>query len=282
MTIKKALIYSNKKLKPLDPNYIEGSLLLSFCLGKNKEYLYAHPEQRLIETQLKNFEKLIIRRLKKEPLAYLIKQKEFYDLNFYVDKNVLIPRPETELIINEVLKIITNNQKPITIADIGTGSGCIAIALAKLLAKAKITAVDISSPALKIAKKNAKRHNVFEKIKFLQSDLLSFKDGKKSALADFLPSSVIIANLPYLTKKELTNVPFEPQKALFGGKNGLEIVEKFLRQISKLKYQPQTIFLEISPTQTNKIKNLVNKYLPDKRIKFIKDLNSQIRLIKIL
>jgi len=273
MTIKQALTWVNRILRKIDSQFIEGSILLSFCLGKDKEYLYTHPEQRLTETQLKNYKKLIARRLKKEPIAYLIKQKEFYGLNFYVNKNVLIPRPETELIIDEVLKTITNNQKPITIADIGTGSGCIAVTLAKLLAKAKITAVDISPSALKIAKKNAKKHNVFKKIKFLQGDLIKPLKNQRFDL--------IIANLPYLTKKELTNVPYEPKPALNGGKDGLFYIKKFLSQVKNNIKPTSIIYLEISPPQVNKIKNLVKKYLPRKKITFIKDLNKRDRIVKI-
>lgn len=272
MTIKEALIFSNNKLKYLDPYFLEGEILLSFILKKPKEYLYAHPEQKLTEAQLKNFKKLIGRRLKKEPIAYLIKQKEFYGLNFYVDKNVLIPRPETELIIDEVLRI-ANCELRIAICDIGTGSGCIAVTLAKLLAKAKITAIDIYPSALKIAKKNAKINGVLKNIQFKKSNLFSKLKNYKF--------EIIVANLPYLTKKELTNVPYEPRQALFGGKNGLEIIEKFLSQAKNILKPDSIILLEISPTQLNNIKKLVKKYLPDKKIKFIKDLNNKTRLIKI-
>ncbi len=272
MTIKQALVWSNKTLHKIDPQFIEGSILLSFCLGKNKEYLYTHPEQRLTEAQLKNYKKLITRRLKKEPIAYLIKQKEFYGLKFYVDKNVLIPRPETELIIDEILKI-NQNQKLKTILDIGTGSGCIAISLAKHLPKVKIFATDISQKALLVAKKNAKQHNVLKKIKFLQGDLIKPLKNQRFDL--------IIANLPYLIINELKNVPFEPKKALFGGKNGLEIIEKFLAQVKNILKPNSIIYLEISPTPVDKIKKLAKKYLPEKKMKFIKDLSLKNRIVVI-
>ena len=281
MNIKQTLIWATNKLK-IKTASLDAEVLLSNVLKKPKEFLYTYPEKELTNQQTEKFKKLISRRAKFEPIAYLTNQKEFYGLNFYVDKCVLIPRPETELLVEEVLsqiyKLQTKSYK-ITIADIGTGSGCIAITLAKHLPKATIYAADISKTALTLAKKNAKKHQV--KIKFYQGDLIKPLKNKKIDL--------IVANLPYLDdnyknllkSSNKMSLKFEPKMALRGGKFGLDVYQRLFIQINQLKNKPKLIIGEIPHCYLNQTKKLTKKYFLKKEIIIKKDLAGLNRILII-
>lgn len=238
-------------------NSLESEVLLAFVLGKTREFLIAHPEEEVAKDAGKRFAFLCKKRVSTIPLNYLTHHREFYGLDFYVDSRVLIPRPETELLVDEVLDFCGNSkellEKP-RICDVGTGSGCIAVSLAKNLPQATITAIDISKPALCVAKKNAKIHGVFGKINFLQSDLLGkISKGKFDCM---------VANLPYISQKETVSlareiVDHEPHIALFGGKKGTELFEKLFGQILKMKFKPEMLIGEIGFSQKNKISQLI-------------------------
>jgi len=269
MTIKHSLDLAIKKLK-LKKNKtaaLDAEVLLAFILKKPKEFLYTWPDKKLTADQTKKFQALISRRTGGEPVAYLIKNQEFYSLDFYVDKRVLIPRPETELLIEEVMEYVMNQK--LKIADIGTGSGCIAVALAKNLPAAKIIATDISKKALAVAKKNAGKHKA--KIDFFYGNLLQPLINKKNKI------DIIVANLPYLKKP----LPFEPKTAFVGGKDGLEIYEKLIQQIANYKLRSKLILLEIDPRQIIKIKKIISKYLPQAKIEIKKDLAKLARTVVI-
>ena len=187
MNIKQALVFGAEKLKKIKINsaVLDAEILLSWILKKPKEFIYAHPEKIINSQQLTKFRKLINQCAKGMPIAYLTGHKEFYGLNFLVNKDTLIPRPETELMVEEVLKQIKNDKiKNFTLIDVGTGSGCIPICLVKIFysvipAQAgiqedlRIIGLDISKKVLLIACRNAKLHKVNNKIKFIKSDLLS-------------------------------------------------------------------------------------------------------------
>lgn len=285
MTLKQALILASQKLKNHDISSasLDAEILLSFVLKRKREYLLAHPEQKLTPKQIKKFRPLISRRAQKEPVAYLIHQKEFYGLDFYVDKNVLIPRPETELIIEEVKKIISPTKKSIII-DLGTGSGCLAIALAKISLEAPIYGIDISPQALKVAQKNARRHLV--KIKFLPGDLLLPLPQK---IWQSKRKKIILANLPYLSEKykkdlKTTSLKYEPPKALWGGKDGLKYYRLLLKQIQKIINSDKpflNIFLEINPEQSQRLQKMIKQYIPKVKIKIKKDLSGLERMVRI-
>lgn len=243
--------------------------------GKDKAWFYSNLDYELSKLEESKYKKYISRRAKSEPVAYIINKKEFYGLDFYVNKNVLIPRPETELLVEECLKICKNaSQRVQVVVEIGTGSGCVAIAVAKNLS-VNIIATDISNKTLRVAKKNAKIHKVDNKIKFIKNDLLS---GIKNIKPD-----IVIANLPYLTPVQYKNNPdlkYEPKNALVGGIDGLEYIKKLLQQISKLKYKPKYVLLEIDPEQKSKIKKIpfgIGKV----KIKFVKDLNGRDRVVVV-
>jgi len=304
MNIKQALIKANKKLN-LKNSSLDAEVLLSFVLKKPKEFLYTHPETELTMTQEKKLKSLLNRRLKCEPVAYLTNHKEFYGLDFYVDKRVLVPRPETELLVEKLIlslrpfsfiqgrleyaerrglrpnvvsvggrsnlirllhpDVVGVRNDKYTIADIGTGSGCIAIALAKHLPKAKVIATDVCQRALKVAQKNAKTHQV--KIKFFQGDLLEPIKNQKI--------DIIVANLPYGAKEEWrddNSIKFEPELALYSKKSGLAIYEKLFQQIKSLKLKPKLILIEIDPSQVNNIKKIIKQHIPQSKIKIEKDL----------
>lgn len=285
MNIQQALISSIKKLRAsASPSaHLDAEVLLSYILKKPRGYLLAHQEQKLTATQTKKFKSLISRRQKGIPIPYLTNHQEFYSLDFFVDQRVMIPRPETELLIEEVVKharliyhkLYAISHKPIIIADIGTGSGCIAVTLVKYLPNVKIYATDISEKALAVAKINAKKHKVLKRIKFLKGDLLSPLGRLRSLDRNI---DILVANLPYLTRDELANVPHEPKQALYGGKLGLEIVERLLIQAPKYLKPEGKIFLEISPTQTKALEYIVEQQLPGRKVEFKKDLAGRDRV----
>ncbi len=278
---------SKLKYKSLSP-FLDIEILLSQALNKPKEYLYEYPEKKLSAKQLSIFKKLFSRRLRGEPIAYILGYKEFYDLKFKVNKNVLIPRPETEILVDEVItsvKAPSSKLQVPSVVDIGTGSGAIIISLAKNL-KGNFYATDISAKALAIARQNARLNKVT--VKFFKGNLLEPISSKLlgSAEAGQAPSSkpIIVANLPYLTSKELQNstLKYEPKIALNGGQNGLEYFYELFDQIKKFEIKPLAIFLEIGWNQAGKIKQMAKKVLPNYKIKVIKDLSGFDRVIKIL
>jgi len=286
MDIKNIISQYSSKLKKTSPSPIlDIELLLTKILNKPKEYLFEYPEKNLTNLQLNKFNKLFNRRLKGEPIAYLLSHKEFYNLDFKVDKNVLTPRPETEILVEEALNFIKKN-KPRLIFEIGVGSGAIIISLAKNIPKAEFIATDISSKAINIAKQNAKRHRV--KIKFLKGNLLEpilqFPNFQL-----LITNSLIVANLPYLDKKEENLLPsantiglkFEPKIAYDGGPDGLKYFRQLFFQIQRYNLKPKAIFLEIGHKQAQQIKNLAKQTLPKYKFQIKKDLCGFDRVIII-
>jgi len=277
MTINQVLKNATLKISPL-----EAEILLAFVFKKDKIFLYKNPDYPLNAKRYTLFRQLISRRQKGEPIAYITNFQEFYELDFYVDRNVLIPRPETEIlveiVINEIAKRYTLNPKRLIVADIGTGCGTIAVGIAKELLVhrrfsegGRIYATDFSQKALKIAQKNAKKHKVEKQIKFLHGNLL-----------EPLPKKVdiIVANLPYVKKNAQIN-KFEPKTALFAGKDGLDLIKKLLINAPKYLKPGGKIFLEISPEQKSVLLKFIKQNLPNAKHKFIKDLAKKDRVLKI-
>ncbi|MFA7314958.1 MAG: peptide chain release factor N(5)-glutamine methyltransferase [Candidatus Magasanikbacteria bacterium] len=289
MIVKKLLI-KNTKIPLLDKE-----ILLAYVIKKSREFLFANPEFEINFWQKIKFEKLIKQRQKNISVAYLIKHKEFFGLDFFVNKNVLVPRPDTEIMVEQVLKEIQNSKfkiQNLLLIDIGTGSGCIPISVIKTLKQEnmKTIAVDISKKALYIAKRNAQRHNV--DIKFLHGNLLEpvikiLEHGFNKS-NEFV-QIVLTANLPYITEQQFQTEPSiqqEPKLALVADNEGLALYEELLKQIVQLLSSflfPHSSFLyfEIDPTQTEKIKILIKKYLPKANIEIKKDLSGLDRLVII-
>jgi len=293
MIIKQSLIWATKILKKSKILFpaLDAEILLSFAVKKPKEFLYAHSEKKLAKGHFNKFKKLVARRAKYFPVAYLTGHKYFYGLDFFVNKDVLIPRPETETLVEEVLKIakfpphlsplptgarklplpsgervgVRGNQS-FTIVDVGTGSGAIAITLAHHLPKAKIFATEISLGAKKVARKNILRHKAA--VTLLRGNLLEplIKSSKyKVASIKYL---LIVANLPYLNTKQWQKTQpeikkYEPRQALDGGADGLKYYKQLLNQIKLLitNYPlPITSLFEIDPSQTKHIIKLIHQY----------------------
>mgnify|MGYP001615920082 CR=1 FL=1 len=274
MTISQALIKAYAKLlvPPINSAHLDAELLLSFVLGKPREYILVHPDLELSQSQILKFNKFIAQRAKNIPLAYLTHVKEFYGRPFYVDQRVLVPRPETEMMVEEVRSKKLEVRSNTAMVDVGTGSGCIIITLAKELEnlKSKINppagglkfiATDISKDALTLARKNARIHGVDKKIKFLHGNLLEplFLKIKNYKIKNF----IIIANLPYLTPAEIkqsSTIKHEPRLALAAGSNGLKYYRQLAVQLRQFNIKhpniPVSLFCEIDPAQNKKIKKI--------------------------
>ncbi|HEX8973910.1 MAG TPA: peptide chain release factor N(5)-glutamine methyltransferase [Patescibacteria group bacterium] len=265
-------------------------LLLCHALGKSRVFILAHPEYEIPSLKIRNLKLKIARRAKGEPVAYLIGHREFYGLDFKVNKHTLIPRPETELMVEQVLDLLRSELRSNVVVDIGTGSGCIIISIAHGSKNdAGYFATDISANALKVARKNAEAHNLDKKIKFLHGSLLEPLLKSKSYKLT-AKSLVVTANLPYLSKEIYESAPrdvldFEPKSALYSNKAGLAHYEKLLKQIHQLlvtDYELRvTAFLEISPEQKQPISRLIKSILPEAETSFTKDLAGKWRICKI-
>ncbi|MGE5392590.1 MAG: peptide chain release factor N(5)-glutamine methyltransferase [Candidatus Saccharibacteria bacterium] len=256
MTIREALNTGAKMIRQsgghLSP-VLDSEVLLCFALKTDKARLLTDPDRKVGARTLKRFLALAKKRGTGVPVAYLTGSKEFCGLDFSVNRGVLIPRPETEGLVEELSSRL-NGLRDMDILDIGTGSGCIVVSLAKKLPGNRFFASDVSGSALTVAKRNAKRHRA--KITFKKSDLLSGW-GKM----DF---DVIIANLPYGWKAwkndssaETRGLKYEPGKALFTGDGGLFLIKKLFRQVV-LKRRPFMVAIEFDPRQAKKIKSLTS------------------------
>jgi release factor glutamine methyltransferase len=272
----------------------ETYILLSFSINKTKEFLLAHPDYSVNKQDEKKFLKSIKKRVSEMPIAYIIGHKEFYGFDFEVNKHTLIPRPETEMLVEETLKLSHGNTN---IIDIGTGSGNIIISIAKQLKsqevkdeKQKFFGIDTSQKTLAVAQRNAKIHNVYDKIKFLRGNLL--KPILKLFTANYslkTASCIIVANLPYLSQKIYSAMnrsvkDFEPKKALLSGEYGLDHYCELFGQTAtmEMKYQQKiTILLEISPEQKTNIEKEIPKRFVHAKISFRKDLSQKWRLVCI-
>jgi len=320
------------------PN-IDARLLLKFTLEKTREYLTAHTCEPLTNSDYARFRRVIRRRKKGEPIAYITKEKEFFGYDFYVNKNVLIPRPESEMLVENSLSFLESRIKPclpagrnqelrkklptthyplLSILDIGTGSGNVIISLALETKKlppfgrglAKKTersyclmpifnASDISKKALYVARKNTKKHGVSKNIRFFQSDLFSNSTMPKKY-------DVIIANLPYVPKNskeqkmavdhlesnkrscELSKskwknpILYEPKSSIFAKDSGMKIIKKFIDQAKKRINDKGLILIEADPRNIKKLSIYAKKLFDDSKIKIIKDLSGQKRMLKVL
>ena len=265
---------------------IDFDLLLSYSIHKPKEFVYSHPEYRLSVWQRLRLKYFLFLRKRGYSVAAITGHKEFYGLDFFENKNVLTPRPDTELMVAEAIRIMNyelriKNDQTILI-DVGTGSGCIPIAIIKTLAHKNINtfATDISGAALRVAKKNARKHNV--DIKFFKGNLLTpIKKiiNHKSKIINF----IITANLPYLTEKQFQSEPSiqrEPKNALVAANNGLALYEELFKQIKNAGLTA-IIFLEIDPSQSETIVKIIKRYFPNSNVEIKKDLGGLDRLVKI-
>ena len=242
------------KINKIPNPQLDSELLLSEAINKAKEYIVFNPKKNLDGTQLKKFNNLIERRKKGEPIAYLVNKKEFWKYEFYVNKNVLIPRPDTELIVERVLKIYSKNSR-IQVLDIGTGSGCILLSILKERANFYGTGIDISKKSINISKFNAKKLKLMNRVKFYNSDVDNFKIGKYDIIVSN-PPYIELFNLKYL-EKDVVN--FEPRLALNGGLDGFFKIRKIIKKASVLIKKKGKLILEIGFNQKNKVREILKK-----------------------
>jgi release factor glutamine methyltransferase len=260
---------------------VEAELLLGHVLGISKTQLYTEPERGLASAEIKRLWNLVQRRISHEPTAYILGHCEFYGIDFYVDCRTLIPRPETELLVEKAVELSQRTCHPgkqITIADIGTGCGAIAVSLTLALPQAKIYATDISAAALQVAEINCQRHAVSSHMKLLQGNLLEPLPQ---------PVDMVIANLPYIKNYEFKDLSpeirnFEPTISLAGGEDGLDRIQQMLEQMpGKLNYGA-CFLLEIGRGQGEMVTSLINSYFPQASIELIPDLGGIERVVKVI
>lgn len=274
MTIRTALREASLKLKHSPTARLDGQVLLCHVLGVEKPYLIARDQDVLSDDDRLNFETLVMRRAKGEPIAYLIGHQEFWDLDFLVTPSVLIPRPETEHLIEQALAF-TNQHENCTAVDIGTGSGAIAVTVSKHTS-AKVYAVDISSDALAIAKTNAEKHAT--EITFFQGSLA------QPLIDQGIKVHLLMANLPYIRSDEMPNLAVtqhEPSLALDGGDDGLDLVRELLVQVPSVCHPNALILLEIGMEQGQAVVDFATEYLKPKSATVVQDLAGLDRIVTI-
>ncbi len=255
----------------------EAEVLLAHSLGINRSQLYATLSDPMPEAVLHEYRGLLARRAAGEPSAYVTQRREFFGLEFYVDPRVLIPRPETELLVEKVLDLGRTRYagRPLRVADIGTGSGAIAIAIAVNLPDAEIYAADASPEALEVAAINCTKHGVAGRVHLLQGDLLSPLPGRVDLL---------VANLPYIRDGDYASLPrhvreHEPASALLAGRQGLDFIFKLLEQAAAKISPDGTILLEIGAGQARAVAARARALFPGAKIEILKDLASLDRVI---
>ncbi len=264
----------------IDP--AEAQLLLAHVLGVDQAYLLAHPNHRLNPWQRWRYARLQARRAAGWPVAYLLGEKWFYGRAFYVNRSTLIPRPETERLIEVVRDLVeARRASPLRIVDVGTGSGCIAVTLAAEL-NVPVIATDTSRRALATARRNARRHDVAGLITLLHGNLLEpiRTDVAPQRLAGRRPT-IIVANLPYLPADHpAEQTPFEPRGALYGGgDDGLDAIRALVDDCrDEARLVPTAVVLEIDPRQDAAVRSLLADRLPPGDIQIHEDLSGQPRV----
>ena len=256
MNIENILIEGTNTLKQsgVSNPQLDCEILLSNSINKDKKYIILNPKQILNDGQLSDFMSLIEKRKKGEPIAYLINKKEFWNNEFFVNKDVLIPRPDTELIVEEVLKIYSKNTH-LQVLDIGTGSGCILLSILKERKYFYGTGIDISKKSINVSKFNAKKLNLENRVKFFHSSVDNFTRGKYDLIVSN-PPYIELVSLKYL-EKDIVN--FEPKLALSGGFDGFSKIRKVINKANYLIKKNGKFILEIGFNQKNKVKEILKQ-----------------------
>jgi release factor glutamine methyltransferase len=241
-------------------------------MGISRTALLAYPEQILTPDQLSDFRTLIRRRAADYPLPYLTGRVEFYGLELEVTPEVLIPRPETELLVDLALA-----RRPTSVVDVGTGSGCIAVALATHLPRVTIYAIEISSAALALAQRNVERHGIEERVRLMVGDVLNPRPG---------PVDLIVSNPPYIPTGDCASLPVsvrdhEPRLALDGGPDGLEITQRLLTQAPAVLRPGGGLLIEIGATQGEAASRLAQTYFPQATVRVHPDLAGRDRVLEV-
>lgn len=251
MKISKVLQKAKEELRSakIESDVLDSMILLCHSLNFSREQVVFNPDLELTQNQIEIFFQLIARRKNREPISHIINKREFYGLDFFVDKNVLDPRADSESLIELVLENVDKN-KNLEILEIGSGSGCLIITLLKNLINAKGMAVDISKEAIAIAKKNSQTHQVDSRLEFIYSDIFEKISNKKF--------DIIISNPPYIKTKAIENLQdevrlFEPRLALDGGIDGLNFYKRIAKESSNFLKKDGIIFLEVGDDQKKEV-----------------------------
>jgi len=274
MILEEVVKYASNELKKekINSHQLDSELILSHIMGVSREFLILNSQLIIKKNTLKKYNFAIQRRIKREPVAYITGKKEFWSENFLVNKNTLVPRPETELMIYTVLKFFKN--KTINVLDVGTGSGCVLLSILKNLNFSRGTGIDISSKAIKVATLNAKKLNLSNRSYFKICDIENYNIGK---------FDLIISNPPYIPSKDIKNlskdiIHHEPKSALDGGIDGLDLIKKVIYKSNHLLKGNGLFVIEIGFNQYRKVADIL------KRSKFREigtefDYNNNVRCI---
>ncbi len=230
---------------------LDSEILLSKTLRKSREEILVNLDQEINEKNILKFEKFIERRSKKEPIAYILQEKEFWSKQFNINKNILIPRPETELLVDKVLKIF--KEKKISILDVGTGSGCILLSLLSELKNSIGVGIDVSKEAIFVAKINRNRFNLENRAKFFKKSIMSVINKK---------FDLVVSNPPYIERNDIKNLSedvkrYEPILALDGGNDGLDFIKKVIYKSKEVLKINGTLALEIGNEQIKKVSKIL-------------------------
>jgi len=254
MNLKAAISASSDQLRKagIAEPLMEARSLIAIALKRHKSFIYAYPEYELSASELESYLCLVARRAKREPYQHIVGKQEFFGLDFLVSPDVLIPRPETEVLVEETLKILNAVDSPV-ICEIGIGSGCISIAILKNSPTATSFALDISEFALALAKRNAEQHEVGERLRLIRSDLFKAISDRKF--------DVIVSNPPYVPLGDLEHLQpevrdFEPHSALTDGGSGLSIIERIVADSPERLHSGGRLLLEIGFGQAERVREM--------------------------
>ena len=251
---------------------LDAELLLAHALKVDRVRLIIDADRPLAPAELATYRQLIQRRRAREPIAYIRERREFYGLDFCVDRRVLIPRPDTEILVDLALA-----REPATVVDVGTGSGCIAISLAVHLPEAFVYAIEISPAALAVARRNVERHGVAGRVRLMAGDVLSPRPG---------PVDLIVSNPPYIPTGQCASLPasvrdHEPRLALDGGLDGLETIQRLMAQALAVLHPSGGLLVEIGADQGKAAVYLARTYFPDATIRVHPDLAGRDRVLEV-
>jgi len=282
VAIRDALAWAARQFSPhiTDTPRLDAELLLAYAMGCDRTRLHTYPEQILSSEQRRNFEFSTRQHAQGEPIAYILGSQEFFGLEFFVDQRVLIPRPETELLVEEAIAWIQMREtrgEHLVAADVGTGSGAIAVSLAVTSPRLTLYAIDSSPFVLQIATYNARRHGVADRITLRYGDLLN-------SLPE--PVHLIVANLPYVSEAEMAQLPphiarFEPHQALYGGSDGMAVIERLLAQARPYLQPEGIILLEIGAKQGELALARARHHFPAAHVQVRQDYAARDRLLVI-
>ncbi len=255
--------------------YLDAQVLVAHHLGKTRSWVLAHPEALLSEDQQAEIYRSVNRLVGGEPLPYIVGHWEFFGMDFIVTPDVLIPRPETELLVERAISWLMLHPKKRRIVDIGTGSGCIGIAIAKHILDADILLTDLSAEALLVAKQNAEKHCLHTRVEIRRSDMM-----------DQVPEyfDLICANLPYIPTQALNSLPVakrEPYAALDGGKSGLTHIQRLLEESKGRLVAGGMLLLEIDASESGELRKFVDKEFPQSKLEIFQDLSGEDRCVAI-